>query len=326
MTEDDARRHRRALAVRVLQSVVIGAAVVFLWSLARTHRADLSRVPLELRALPLVAATLAWFAAFGALVANWAASLAWWKQRITTVAALRIFFLSNLARYVPGAIWQFAGLAAMSSAKGVAPSAATAAVLVQQATLLVTGLGLAIALAPAYLAPLAAAIGLPVPGLAARVAIAFAGIGLAVVVAPRVLEPLRRLAARWVPEAALVPELTPRRFARYALVTLGGWLLYGAAFALFARAVLGDAAPPPFLGGATYIAAYVAGIIWIFVPGGLGIREGALVVGLAPSLGYDRALFLAISSRIWLVALEILGALFFLRAVPDAGRAAPPGR
>ena len=38
-------------------------------------------------------------------------------------AALRVFFLANLARYVPGGVWQFAGLAAMSAAQGVPPVA-----------------------------------------------------------------------------------------------------------------------------------------------------------------------------------------------------------
>lgn len=319
MMEDATRSRRSAVVLRLLQAVVVGAAVVFLWSLARAHRADLSRVPFELRWLPLIAASLVWFVAFSTLVATWARSLRWWGQRMTALGALRIFFLSNLARYIPGAIWQFAGLAAMSNAQGVSPAAATSAVLVQQGTLLVTGLALAIALAPSYLAPLAARAGIAVPGAAGRIAVAVAGIALAVVLAPRVLSPLRRLVSRWMPDVALVPALTMRRFARYALATVFGWVLYGVAFALFARAILGAAAPPPFLAGATYVAAYVAGIIWIFVPGGLGVRESALVVGLAPSIGYDRALFLAIASRIWLVALEILGALVFVRSDRTAG-------
>ncbi|HEX2717768.1 MAG TPA: lysylphosphatidylglycerol synthase domain-containing protein [Gemmatimonadaceae bacterium] len=325
MTENAKRSRRRVVVLRLLQAVVIGAAIVFLWTLARTHRADLSRVPFELRWLPLIAATAAWFVAFATLVATWARSLDWWGQRMRSLPALRIFFLSNLARYVPGALWQFAGLAAMSSAQGVSPAAATSAVLVQQGTLLVTGLALSIALAPAYLAPLAARAGLPLPGPAARVGIALVGVAVAVLVAPRMLEAMRRLASRWMPDIALFPELTIRRFARYALATVAAWIVYGVAFALFARATLGDMAPPAFLAGATYVAAYVAGIIWIFVPGGLGVRESALVVGLAPTIGYDRALFLAIASRVWLVALEILGALLFLRGVPEA-RPAPAER
>jgi uncharacterized membrane protein YbhN (UPF0104 family) len=322
---NSARSRGRALAVRALQAAVIGAAVWFLWRLARTHEADLTRVPVELRWLPLLGASVVWFLAFATLVGSWARSLDWWGHRIPSLTALRIFFLSNLARYVPGTLWQFAGLAAMSRAAGVSAAAATSAVLVQQATLLLTGLALAVTLAPAYLAPLARSAGVAVPGPSARVALAVLGVAAAVLLTPRVLPTLRRLAARWMPDAAIVPVVSPGSLARYAATTLLGWLGYGAAFALFARALLGGDAPPLFLAGATYVAAYVAGIIWVFVPGGLGIRESALVVGLAPAIGYDRALLLAIASRIWLVVLEILGALLFLRGPRAAAPATADG-
>src|SRR6476661_919322 len=139
-------RHRNLR--RALQAILIAAALLFVWRFARAHQADISRVPLKVAVLPLVMASVVWAIAFGGLVILWGRSLRWWGARMRGQAALRVFFLSNLARYVPGGVWQFAGLAAMSSAQGVPPIAATAAVLFQQAALLATRTALALALSP----------------------------------------------------------------------------------------------------------------------------------------------------------------------------------
>ena len=44
--------------------------------------------------------------------------------------AIRIFLVANLARYVPGKLWQLAGLAVLASRRGVPASAATASAVV----------------------------------------------------------------------------------------------------------------------------------------------------------------------------------------------------
>src|SRR3989454_9925291 len=110
--------------------------------------------------------SMVWLASFSALVRLWAASLAWWGQRLTVLPALRIFFLTNLARYIPGTIWQFTGLAAMALAHKVAPLAAAGGVLGQQIVLPTTGVVLSLVLAPGFLGPLAASLP-PAAGLTA---------------------------------------------------------------------------------------------------------------------------------------------------------------
>jgi len=87
------------------------------------------------------------------------------------------------------------------------------------------------------------------------------------------------------------------------------WIAYGVAFWLFGLALLGDAAPSVLPAAAVFIGSYVAGIIAVFAPGGLGVREAAMVILLSPVTGPAPALLLAIASRLWLVALEILTAL-----------------
>lgn len=320
MTRAAARITRWTALRRVLQALLVVVAILFIVRFARSHQADLGRVEWRLRPGALALASLVWAGAFGGLVILWSHSLRWWDARMRGAAALRAFFLANLARYVPGAIWQFAGLAAMSAAQGVSPVAATAAVLWQQAALLGTGAALAVALSPVALAPAFERMGIAVPGLGVRLAGALAVVGLVVLLLPRLLVPVRRLVERRVRDVKAVPHVSTSQVASYLALTTVGWIGYGVAFAVFCRAVLGGEAPPPVEAGAVYVGAYVLGILFVLVPGGLGIRESALVTGLTPFVGVDRALLLAIGSRLWLTALEILGALAFLAV--GAGRTA----
>lgn len=313
----------RTTAVRrVIQGLVLAVACIFIWRFAVRHQTDLGRVQWHLSPLPLVGASVVWALSFGGLVVLWSRSLRWWETGMRASAALRVFFLSNLARYVPGAVWQFAGLAAMSAAQGVPPVAATAAVLWQQVALLGTGAALALGLAPVVLEPLFKRWGLGVPTLGVRLAIAGLVSVAAILVLPRLLAPLRSFLERRAPDVRAIPHVTTRQLASYLALSAAGWIGYAISFALFARAVLGDAAPPGVEAGAIYIAAYVLGILAFMMPGGLGVREGALAVALAPLIGADRAIFLSIASRLWLVALEVVGAVGFL--VARGGKATVP--
>ena len=53
--------------------------------------------------------------------------------RVPMVAALRIFFTANLGRYLPGKVWQIAGLAYLARGEGVTAPTATIAALLGQA-------------------------------------------------------------------------------------------------------------------------------------------------------------------------------------------------
>jgi hypothetical protein len=93
------------------------------------------------------------------------------------------------------------------------------------------------------------------------------------------------------------------------------WLLYGAAFQLFVLGMTGSA-PGSF---ADYVTAfawpYLLGYLALVVPGGIGVREGALAVALgALHLATPAtAAVVAVSSRLWLSLLEVVPGLLFLK-------------
>ncbi len=296
------------IAKVVLQTLALGAAA---WVLVRTAQPNwraIAAVQVSVRWQALALASLLWLATFTFLVQLWAASLVWWNERRPdALTALRIFVLTNLARYIPGVIWQFTGLAVAAVQERMSPLAAAGAVLLQQLVLLATGILLALAFAPALLGPLAATL----PWWA-QLAIVGAGLALLLWLFPVALPTLQARLETVLSRRLPLPRPPWASFTRYLLGSVLAWAGYGVSFWLFGRALLGGAAPGPLLAATAFVASYVAGIIAVFAPGGIVVREAALVAALAGHIGGDRAFLLAVSARLWLIALEIAGALAIL--------------
>ena len=300
----DASRARLVAVLRTLAIVAaLVAATVFLVRWSSEHRALLAGVAARARWELVALASLAWVATFAVLVIAWGRSMRWWGARLGDRAALRMFFLANVARYIPGAVWQFAGIEAMAGSRGVPRLAATTGLLIQQVVLLATGLLWSAALVPTALAG---------AGGSARALLLAGGLAVAlaigVVAAPRLVPLVRRIAERRLGRAIVLPTPPPGELAAFSAVHAAGWIGYGVAFWLFGRAILGADAPSLLLALGAYISSYVVGILAVFAPGGLVVRETALVATLGPAIGVDRALLLAIASRVWLVAMELVGA------------------
>jgi uncharacterized membrane protein YbhN (UPF0104 family) len=114
-----------------------------------------------------------------------------------------------------------------------------------------------------------------------------------------------------------------------ALLTVGYaayWAVTGLAFAaLVASAYRLPAGDVPLV-VAAYAAAYAVGFLSLLTPAGLGVREGVLVVALAPVLPAGPALVVALVSRAWMMVAELAGAgIAQLAAVSGRGRRRGPG-
>jgi hypothetical protein len=291
----------RAWWFRVLQAVVLAGAAVYLfrvaapqWPAIRARSLAWHGLPLVLSAL-LIVANLAW------MIALWNMTLRWCAARLRYWDAARIWFTANLARFLPGAVLQFASLALMATRYGVSPTAATATVLLQQIVLLLTGLIVVAGFTPIVLHQ----------GWwqGAFVVALLLGAGILLLL-PRLTRRLPSLARLW-------SQVRPAQLPGFALLLAVQWLAYGAAFRLLAIGLLGGGDS----GGARgswgfYITAftesYLAGVIAVFAPAGLLVREAALISILTPVLGGADAVILAVAARIWHTALELLSALAVL--------------
>jgi uncharacterized membrane protein YbhN (UPF0104 family) len=214
------------------------------------------------------------------------------------VVGARIWFLSNLARYVPGNVWSYVGAVELARREGVA----------RRTTLAVMALTQVLSVGVAVLA------GLPVllaerarlgrPALLGAVVVA-AGAALAALFRRQLLALARRRLPGFDP-ADLAPS------AGTVVLLVVGYAVYWAITGLAFAALVASLAPLPAgdipLVVAAYAAAYAAGFLALLTPAGLGIREGVLVVALAPVLPAGPALVVALLSRLWMMLVELAGA------------------
>ena len=131
--------------------VVLAGAAYYLARVAAPHWPAIRSRDLAWRLGPLAASAVLVLATLSVLLAAWTASLRWCGAQLRYLDAARIWFTANLARFIPGTVWQFASLAAMASRYQVSMIAATATVLLEQVVLLITGLLVIAALTPAAL-------------------------------------------------------------------------------------------------------------------------------------------------------------------------------
>lgn len=230
--------------------------------------------------------------------------------------AHRVWYLSNLGRYVPGRFLQLAGTAWLARGKGVSPVIAVAATVTSQAFVVGTGF-------------VVIALTLPeVPGAWDRltpwgVAIA---VGLLVVLLTPAFDGLYKLVLRLLRR----PELYARIPWNERLALTAGygtlWIGTGAGFFLFLDAVVAVPAEAFWSVIGIYAAAHLVGYLVVFVPGGLGVREGVFAVLLGLYIPATIAVAASILARLWSTGLELVvaGVLVARYGVADLRAGASP--
>jgi uncharacterized membrane protein YbhN (UPF0104 family) len=288
----NARRRSRWLTVAVL--AVVGG--FFVATLAARWN-DVISLNWRLEPGLFVLATALLALSYGLVAWLWGVALH--RAAGTRVAAgARIWFLSNLARYVPGNVWSYVGAVELARREGVT----------RRTTLAVMALTQVLSVGVALLA------GLPVlvaerarlgrPALLGALVVA-AGVALAALFRRQLLELARRRVPGFDPA-----DLTPS--AGTVVLLVAGYALYWAVTGLAFAALVASLHPlapgdvPVVV--AAYAAAYAAGFLALLTPAGLGVREGVLVVALAPVLPAGPALVVALLSRVWMMLVELAGA------------------
>ena len=260
---------------------------------------------LDIHWLLIIIASIIVLGTYALLIETWRQVLAAWNRKLRWWSAAKVWFVSGLAKYIPGNVWSIAALGVMARERGASSAAAAGSSILITILNLISG-GILVVVCSTDLIGNSRTMGLKIGAAVLAVAV--------IAATPRFLPPLAawlcRVTGREIPVAA-VPQ-------RAIWIALGGtavsWLLYGLAFYLFARALVGDAVHGSIV---RYIGVYTFAYIFGFVtpvPAGVGVRELSLVKGLT-ALGLMSpadALIVAFSSRIWLTVLEVAPALIGL--------------
>jgi len=282
---------------RWLTAVVLAVVAGFFVATLAARWNDVISLKWRLDPWLFAVATVLLAVSYGLVAWLWGLALGRYAGTRTSTGA-RIWFLSNLARYVPGNIWSYVGAVELARREGVARRVTLAVMALTQ----VLSVGVAVAAGLPVLLAERARLGRPAL-LGAVVVAALAG--LAVLFRGRLLELARRRVPGFDPR-----ELTPSA-ATVAWLVAGYavyWAVTGLAFAALVAALHPLAAGDVPLVVAAYAAAYAAGFLALLTPAGLGVREGVLVIALAPVLPAGPALVVALVSRVWMMLVELAGA------------------
>jgi hypothetical protein len=259
-----------------------------------------------------------------------------WRRIVTDLGigrpdprtTVRVYFLASLGRYIPGKLWQVAGLALLSSRAGVSAGGATAAALLGQLGFLATGLLFVAVILPDWVSG-------PTPYILGFVLVSGAGLIWMITATPaghNGREWLRgRLSKKGAQRVANALELADRMRARDAFAWALGyglsWVLLGVSFSLFVTAFVPEAVAHNRLLAGTVAASYLAGYLVLVAPAGLGVREGAMTALLTAVPGFPvaAAIVVAVLSRVWFTLGELLP-LALVPVLPSHGTPGPPAR
>jgi hypothetical protein len=270
--------------------------IVTQWRLFRSTGARLS---LDWGLILLSAAIVV--GSYAVLIETWRRTVGAWGEELAWGAAARIWFISNLGRYLPGKIWQLGAMSAMAHAKGISPLAAAGSALVVNLVNVLAGIGVVAVAGAEHLQARGAAIALAM--------LLCAGI----LATPWLLPRIGSLASGMLRRPVEVPTLPQRAFWTAALGCVLAWVLYGAAFKIFVAGILGSAPGSLASYVAVFTGSYLVGYIAIFAPGGIGVREKSLVSSLGRLvLPVGAPGVVALASRLWLTVLEIVPGVVLL--------------
>ena len=281
---------RRAVEIAVTAAFLayVGYALAKRWGDVRGVIGDLS--------LPALGLSLA-----GALAAVWCAFLSWrvlladFGSRVPVTGAMRIFFVGQLGKYLPGKVWPVLTQMRLGRAHNVPGRSSAAAVLITMFITLGTGL-------------LLTAVALPLLGGKAwqnywwtlfTVPVAF------VVLLPPVLNRLLALAMRLARREAMPQPLSARGIGLAVFWAVATWLCYGVHLWALLLDLGAGGSDLIVRSVAAFAGAWSIGFLLAIAPAGLGPRETALVVLLAGSVSEPVALVAAVVSRLLMTLADL---------------------
>lgn len=300
-------QERDGLSGRVAVAVVFAVAVLGFGTLfVVDRRHELADVLAALAWPAVLAALLLAVAAQLAALASYRAITADLGSPLPPRPAGKVYFVSQLGKYLPGSVWGMVALVSLAAQERVPRRTSVAAGVINLVVSVATAAGLAAVLLPFgametvkhfwYLALL-----LPV---------------LLIGLHPRVVVGVLDVALRKVGRVPVPSRMSYAGTVRAAGWQTVCWLLYGL-HALVLAVGIGASLDPGLvtvaIGG--FALAYGIGPLFVLTPAGAGVRETALVLLLGGALGgSSAALALALISRLLLVVTEFgqAGAWFLL--------------
>lgn len=218
-------------------------------------------------------------------------------------AAYYGFFIAQLAKYLPGGLWIVPGRIVALKKYAVSAVASSISVIIESSLLVVAGI---IVFIPYFFFA-----DLEVWNSGLWLIIALPILSLALFYPPIFNAGLRYLLLRMGYEHKNI-ALSFRQLLNIILIYILVWLVTGIGFYFLATSVHQIDTIHWFLFIPIYSMGWIVGFMAFLTPGGLGVREGALAVFMAPFLPPPLPALIALIARLWWTLVELFSVLLAL--------------
>jgi len=228
----------------------------------------------------------------------WRSLLQKLSSKLPFKKAFKIWFYSNLGKYVPGKIWSVMGMVYMCEKEGIPKAATLSSAILNQLLNIIGGLILVLILSGTkFLSGMSKLYYLPLI------------LVFVISLYPRVMEKILNWGLKKLKKEPVKINLNFKENLFFTLLFMLAWGVYGVAFNIFIMSLTDSPLSNwPFL-TSIFAFSYIIGFLSIFVPGGLGVREGILVYYLSSYFPLPVATLIALLSRLWMTAVELSGLL-----------------
>lgn len=290
---DTVMRIARSRAVRIGFVVVALAGAAWL---VLANRVEIAAALGRLRPVDLLLALVA-----GALFI-WCGFLSWRRvladlgHRLSVRDAAAFYGISQLGKYIPGGVWNIAAAATMAHRYRVTGAHAAAA----------TTISIIVAASSALSAGIVGFLVAPAPLFAEWGWVMWFGVPFVALLVPPVMNRLIALAGRVLGRSTADARVSMRGLGIATLWALAQWVPAGASVAALAIGLGAPATPVTVLqciGG--YALAWVAGLVVVVAPAGLGVREAVLALTFTSILSPAEAATLVLLSRVVLTTVDL---------------------
>jgi uncharacterized membrane protein YbhN (UPF0104 family) len=239
-----------------------------------------------------------------AFVANLCNGLSWWQaygglgMKLPGMDALRVFWVSQIGKYIPGSVWPVLTQMEMAKDRGYSRTRSfTASVVAMIVPVVTSGVIAAVLMV------------LQTPEAMRTYWYVLVAIPVGVIVLlPPVLRWVLQTLGRLTHRTMETDSLNGRGILLSVLWSVGTWVAYGFHSVVMLDS-LTNAPVSPLLAAGAFAMSWVAGFLFIPAPAGVGVREAVLILALGGALLQDDAFAFAIVSRVLLIAVDAVSAL-----------------
>jgi glycosyltransferase 2 family protein len=284
---------------QIAKWILVLIIFTYLGKMVRDHWNEIRSASFTLRGTPFSLGTLLF------ILSYFVQAGAWYLITLKVGIALPLrettatWFYSQLGKYLPGKVWLFIGRFYLYESKGRGRQEISLSLYFETVTLLMAaGLISLTALAPVgihWIDPR----GGWFPILLVALSLFF------LILHPRILEKIINPILSLLGKNPLCLSISYRDILGILLVNFLAWCLGGLGFYFFIDSIFPVASGTVlFLSGALALSSTL-GLVAVFAPGGLGIREGVLVYLLSHIMPGAVAVVLSILTRLWMTLIEV---------------------